>query len=140
MRMNFSNKQTKRILLLVANHMRFSDVAAMRKSRLTKFLQMEHFDEHLELHRLDCMASHSKLQNYNFIRRKLSEIPGPKLPLTRLVNGDDLIAAGYYPGPSFREMLEWVEVKQSECEVSTKDGLLSKVMEHFPLIEYGKGS
>ncbi|MBG99712.1 MAG: phosphohydrolase [Solibacterales bacterium] len=140
MRLHFSNKQTRRILLLVANHMRFSDVTAMRKSRLLKFLQMEHFDEHLELHRLDCMASHGKLQNYNFIRGKLSEIPGPKLRPIRLVNGDDLIAAGYCPGPSFREMLAWVEMEQSECEVLTKDGLLAKLRENFPLIEYGKGS
>ena len=139
-RLRFPNKQIKHILSLVANHMRFADVATMSKSRLKQFFQMEQFDEHLELYRLDCMASHGKLQNYDFIRGKLSEIPEPELRPMRLIDGDDLLAAGYCPGPVFREMLEWVEVEQSECGVLTKDGLLAKLLDRFPLVEYSKRS
>ena len=57
-RLRFSNDETDQILALVDNHMRFGDVCRMKQSTLKRFLTAcPAFDEHLELHRLDCLAS-----------------------------------------------------------------------------------
>ncbi len=131
-RLRFSNQQIERILALVANHMRFGHVTEMRTGRLKRFLQTDGFDEHMELHRLDCVASHGMLGNYEFVREKVAEIPESELRPPRLVRGDDLIAAGYRPGPVFREMLEWVETEQLEGRVTTKYDAMIKLGERFP--------
>ena len=131
-RLRFSNQQIERILALVANHMRFGHVTEMRTGRLKRFLQTDGFDEHMELHRLDCVASHGMLGNYEFVREKVAEIPEPELRPPRLVKGDDLIAAGYRPGPLFAELLEWVEMEQLEGRVTTKDDAMVKLGERFP--------
>ena len=131
-RLRFSSQQIERILALVANHMRFAHVTEMRSGRLKRFLRTDGFEEHMELHRLDCMASHGKLRNYDFVRRKLAAIPEPELRPPRLVRGDDLIAAGYSPGPAFAEILEWLETEQLEGAVATKDEALAKLRERYP--------
>ena len=131
-RLRFPNQQIERILALVANHMRFGHVTEMRTGRLKRFLQTDGFDEHMELHRLDCVASHGMLGNYEFVREKVAEIPEPELRPPRLVKGDDLIAAGYRPGPLFAELLEWVEMEQLEGRVTTKDDAMVKLGERFP--------
>ena len=63
-RYRFSNEETEQIVALVANHMRFMAVDQMRKSTLKRFVRLPHFEEHLELHRLDCLSSHRKLDSY----------------------------------------------------------------------------
>jgi len=51
----------------------------------------------------------------------------------RLVKGDDLIAAGYQPGPKFREILNAVEDAQLEGRLPSKDEALEFVRREFPL-------
>ena len=63
-RLRFSNDQIRQVTALVANHMRFKDVPEMRASTLKRFLRLEKFPEHLELHRLDCISSHGRLDHY----------------------------------------------------------------------------
>ena len=113
-RLRFSNHDTAQVLALVDNHMRFGHVTRMKQSTLKKFLRMPGFDEHLALHRADSLASHGNLSTYEFVREKLAEIPPEKIRPMPLVTGDDLIAAGYAPGPKFREILEAVEDAQLE--------------------------
>ena len=62
-RLRFSNDETEQILALVDNHMRFGHVTRMKESTLKKFLRMPAFDEHLALHRADCLASHGNLEH-----------------------------------------------------------------------------
>src|SRR5262249_53458133 len=66
-RLRFSNEQTARIEELIAHHMRFKDAGKMRESTLKRFLRMDNFSEHLELHRLDCLSSSGKLDNYRHV-------------------------------------------------------------------------
>src|SRR5881227_928711 len=93
-RLRFSNDDTAQILALVDNHMRFGDVERMKVSTFKKFIRLPHFDEHLELHRLDCEASHRSLRLYDFTRKKRAELPATAIRPEPLVTGDDLIAAG----------------------------------------------
>ena len=132
-RLRFSNDDTEQILALIANHMRFAHVQRMKESTLKKFLRLPRFGEHLELHRLDCQASHGDLTSYNFSREQLVSIPPEKMRPTPLINGDDLIAAGYTPGPKFKEILSVVEDSQLEGRLESKEAAMEFVRREFAL-------
>jgi poly(A) polymerase len=131
-RLRFSNDETEQILALVDNHMRFGHVSRMKESTLKKFLRMPEFDQHLALHRADCLASHGNLSTYEFLQQKQAEIPPDTMRPAPLVTGDDLIAAGHAPGPKFREILNAVEDAQLEGRLSSRDAALEFVRREFP--------
>jgi poly(A) polymerase len=110
---------------LIANHMKFKDVPNMRESRLKRFLRMPKFEEHLELHRLDCLSSHGSLENYDFALRKLHEAPPEQLRPKPLITGRDLIAAGFTPGPQFSIALHEAEDAQLEGRAITKEDAMA---------------
>lgn len=130
-RLHFSNAQMDQVIALVGNHMRFKDVFQMRASTLKRFLRLPRFKEHLELHRLDCLASHGDLSNYQFMKSKYEESPPEELRPERLLTGNDLIAAGFQPGPEFSKMLEAVEDAQLEGSVRTRDEAMALVQTLF---------
>ncbi len=99
----------------------------MRESTVKRFLRLPKFEEHLELHRLDCISSHGGLENYDFMRQKMEELPAEQLRPQRLLTGDDLIAAGFAPGPQFSKMLEAVEDAQLEGRIRTHEEALELV-------------
>ena len=131
-RLRFSNDDTQQILALVDNHMRFADAMRMSQSTLKKFLRLRSFDEHLALHRADCLASHRNLRTYEFIQQKRAEIPPETMRPRPLVTGHDLIAAGYAPGPKFRAILDAVEDAQLEGRLLSRDAALEFVCREFP--------
>ncbi len=69
-RLRFSNRDREQILALVENHMRFADVRKMKDSTFKRFVRLPDFDEHLALHRLDCLASHANLDLYDYTRER----------------------------------------------------------------------
>ena len=85
------------------------------------------------MHRADSLASHGNLSTYEFVQKKLAEIPPEKIRPAPLVTGDDLIAAGYVPGPKFREILEAVEDAQLEGRLLSRDAALEFVKREFPV-------
>jgi putative nucleotidyltransferase with HDIG domain len=131
-RLRFSNHETEQILSLVDNHMRFGDATRMKESTLKKFLRLPRFDEHMALHRADCLASHRNLATYELIRQKREEIPPEKMRPAALVTGEDLIAQGHAPGPKFREILGAVEDAQLEGRLPSRDAALEFVRREFP--------
>jgi poly(A) polymerase len=132
-RLRFSNDDTEQILALVDNHMRFGDAERMKLSTFKKFIRLPRFDEHLELHRLDCESSHRSLAMYNFIREKMEDLPAEQLRPKPLIGGDDLIAAGYKPGPLFKHVLGAVEDAQLDGRLSSKADALRFIEQQFPL-------
>jgi poly(A) polymerase len=126
-RLRLSNDDIRQVEALCANHLRFKDVRKMRESTWKRFLRMDRFEEHLELHRLDCVASHGLLDNYEFCKAKLQEIPSEELKPARLLTGHDLIRAGYVPGPAFGWILQTVEDAQLESLVRTPEEALGLV-------------
>ncbi len=125
--LRFSNDDVEQAVSLVANHMKFKDVEKMRLSTLKRYLRLPHFEEHLELHRLDCLASNGNTRTYNFMLEKKAEFGAEVLRPPRLLTGEDLIHAGYQPGPWFRTALEAVENAQLEGSVNTRQQALSLV-------------
>ena len=132
-RLRFSNEETEQILALVNNHMRFGDVQKMKESTLKKFMRLPRFQEHMQLHRLDCQSSHADLTNYDFVREKLAETPPESIRPEPLITGSDLINAGYKPGPRFKEILSAVEDSQLEGRLSDREEAMEYVRREFPL-------
>jgi poly(A) polymerase len=132
-RLRFSNYETDQILALVANHMRFADVQRMKQSTLKKFLRLPAFDEHLELHRIDCLSSNGQLDAYDYSQEQLRSIPPEAIRPTPLITGRDLIEAGYEPGPRFKEVLAAVEDAQLEGRLTSHEAAMEYVRREFPL-------
>jgi poly(A) polymerase len=130
-RLRFSNDETAQIASLVANHLRFKDVPQMKRSTLKRFVRLNRFEEHMELHRLDCSSSHRNLENYEFMRRFLAETPPAEVRPVRLLTGDDLIGLGFRPGPKFKEILEAAEDAQLEGNISTREDAVIWVRKYY---------
>jgi poly(A) polymerase len=130
-RLRFSNEDCAQILALVENHMRFGDIEKMKESTLKRFFRLPRFDEHLALHRLDVTSSHGDLSLYEFAKRRREELPDEVVRPPLLVTGRDLIAAGYQPGPRFKEMLALAEDAQLEGRIHTTEEGLALIREHL---------
>jgi poly(A) polymerase len=130
--LRFSNDDAFQILALVDNHMRFAHAQKMSESTFKKFVRMPRFDEHLRLHRMDCEASHGNLTSYNFTRQKMASMPPAAIQPAPLVTGDDLIAAGYAPGPQFKKILSAVEDGQLEGRLGSLEEAMAFVRQEYP--------
>ena len=136
-RLRFSNEDTEQILALVDNHMKFGAVEGMRASTLKKFVRLPHFEEHLALHRLDCLSSHRNLDSYEFVQRFLEVTPPEQVRPERLLTGDDLQAMGFRPGPLFAQILRALEDMQLEGQVKTREEAEEYVLRNFGSKEQG---
>src|SRR5450631_3622629 len=134
-RLHFSNDDTEQIEALVANHMRFADVERMKASTLKRFMRLPKFDEHMELHRIDCLSSHRDLSLYNFVGEKVRTTPAEQIRPAALISGTDLIAIGYPPGPRFKEILSALEDAQLEGKLQSREDAFQLVQKEFPLPE-----
>ena len=132
-RLRLSLRETERVGELVRHHLRFKDLPRMKRSTQIRFLRMQGFEEHLELHRLDCLASHGKLENYELATQMLGELPEEEIRPPRLLTGNDLIHEGYRPGPIFKQILQAVEDAQLEGEIQTQEDALRLVHQRFPV-------
>lgn len=131
-RFRFSNDETYQILALIENHMRFMDAQRMKESTLKRFFRLERFEEHLALHRMDCLASNGFLDQWEFVRERFAAMPEETVRPKLLITGRELIAAGYNPGAGFKEMLRAAEDAQLEGAVATAEEALKLVLGRFP--------
>ncbi len=123
-RLKFSNEVIKKVCELVGAHMKFRHVPDMREAKLKRFILDPLFPKHLELHRVDCRASHGKLEIYELAKEKLDIWSKEKAELEKrkkLITGDDLIELGFKPGPKFKEILEFIEDAYLENKIHTKE-------------------
>jgi poly(A) polymerase len=130
-RLRLSNDQQDTVFELVRDHLKFKDVRQMRESTLKRFLRQPRFEDHLELHRLDCLSSHKDLSHWEFCRDKLRTLPPEAIRPPRLLTGEDLIQMGLKPGPVFKEILGQVEDAQLEGRMQTREEALAFVEERF---------
>ena len=131
-RLRFSKKQIKRISELILEHLKFKDVFNMRKSTLKRFLSLPYFEEHMQMHLADCMASHGQTDAYDFIREKMEEYGREEIKPPSLLNGRDLIDLGYSPGPVFSEILGQVQEMQLENRLSSREEAVEFVLKNYP--------
>jgi poly(A) polymerase len=131
-RLRFSNDDAGQILALVQNHMRCGVVQQMKESTLKKFLRLPGFDEHLELHRIDCLSSHGLLEAYEYAWQLSRTLSPEAIRPQPLITGQDLIEAGYEPGPRFKEILGTVEDAQLEGRLVSHEEAMGFVRREFP--------
>ncbi|MHC4884848.1 MAG: CCA tRNA nucleotidyltransferase [Planctomycetota bacterium] len=132
-RLKRSNQLIDQITSLIGQHMRFTHLHEMRTAKRRRWLRQSDFPLHLELHRLDCVASHGKMDLYKKAREARVEeekIPEPEAPL---LTGRHLIKQGYTPGPTFSTILGAVEDARLEGTVSTEEEACAWVRSRYAL-------
>src|SRR5262245_6257040 len=130
-RLRFTSRQTDRVSQLVRDHLKFKDLPQMRPATLKRFLRQDGIEEHLELHRLDCLGSHRNLELWALAKDYLHRLTPEEIRPTPLISGDDLIALGYRPGPIFKEILKAVEDAQLDSQIHSHEDAVSWVEARF---------
>ena len=130
-RLRFPRADIEATVEAVANHMVFKDVQQMRVSKLKRFMARPHFEQEMELHRVDCTSSHGALDNYDFLKMKREEFASEPLIPKPLITGRHLMALGLEPGPRFSEILEAVQSRQLEGTLATTDAAIEWVKAEF---------
>ncbi len=123
-RLRFPNDTADQICECILNHMKFMNVKKMRSGKLKMFLSRPTFEDEMELHRVDCLASHGMLDNYEFLREKEREYANEELKPKPLISGHDLIALGMKPGPGMKPVLEDLYELQLEGAIKNRDEAL----------------
>jgi len=131
-RFRCSNDEIDDVKIAVLNHMRFMAVPEMKNSTLRKWVGSPTFPLELELHRIDCLGCHGKLDHYqqiNDFRQKLSEEPVLPAPLLR---GQDLMAAGISSGPVMGKVLKQLYDAQLEGTFTSREDALAWLKVNLP--------
>jgi tRNA nucleotidyltransferase/poly(A) polymerase len=118
---------------VIANHMNFMNVRKMRLSTLKKFLARPTLEDEMVLHRVDCLASHGDVSNYDFIRQKQAQMPPQEINPPALINGRDLIALGMSPGPLFGKILGEAYDLQLEEKLTSREDAVEWARKNYPL-------
>ncbi len=130
-RLRFPSRAAETVVACVRYHMRFKDVRQMRRSTVRRMLLRPTFPLELELHRLDCLGSHGRLDHYEFLvaqQKELESLPALRPPLIR---GEDLLALGLEPGPRIGQLLDLVREEQLEEELSNREQALEWVRQQL---------
>jgi len=128
-RLRAPNALTDAVASIVENHMNFMNVSKMRLSTLKKFLSRNTIRDELELHHADCMSSHGELDNYHFIKEKLTDFKAEEIKPDPLITGKDLIKLGLKPGPTFGKILGEIYDLQLEDKITTREEALETARE-----------
>jgi poly(A) polymerase len=118
-RLKFPRKQIEEVAIAVRNHMQFKDAPQMRKATLRRMLLRPTFPLELELHRLDCLGSHGRLDIHDFLVAQAVELARKPEVVPPLLTGDDLIALGMKPGPELGRVLTELRDLQLQEELKT---------------------
>src|SRR3984957_15616737 len=102
-RLKFPRQETDDIVATVLHHMQFKDVKDMKKSTVRRMLMRDTFPLELELHRLDCLGAHWRLDHYVFRGERAGNRASQPHVRPPLLTGDDLQALGIKPGPGMGE-------------------------------------
>jgi poly(A) polymerase len=120
LRLKLSNAEQERVAWLVEKHQILSDARQMRPSKLKALLIHSGIRELLDLHRADALASGRGIDHVEFCEQMLREWSKEDLDPPPLLTGDDLIQAGYKPGPVFKKLLDAVREAQLDGTIRTQ--------------------
>jgi poly(A) polymerase len=123
-RLRFPKKQIQEIVACVRHHMQFKDARQMRKATLRRMLLRPTFPLELELHRLDCLGAHGRLDIYEFLRAEAEALARQPQIRPPLVTGHDLIQLGMKPGPALGRLLAEIRELQLQDELKTRTAAL----------------
>jgi tRNA nucleotidyltransferase/poly(A) polymerase len=98
-RLRFPTDDIDAVSFMVGNHMRFVDVERMRRATLRRLVGAPTFPLELELHRLDCLASHGNLDNHRFLIAFQQALAAEPVLPKPWIDGRDIMALGVREGP-----------------------------------------
>jgi len=124
-RLRFPTAQIDAIAHCVGNHMRFMDVQKMRRATLRKLVGAPTFATELALHRLDCLASHGKMDNFEFLQKTLQEFESEPVMPPPWISGRDIMALGVAQGPLVGKWKKRAYDMQLEGEAASREDLLA---------------
>lgn len=105
-RLRCSRHLTDEVVHCVRYHMRFMEATRMRNSTLRRLVMSPTFQTELELHRVDCLGSHGKLDQYEFLKHFAASIRPEAVKPASWLTGHDVLAAGVPAGPDIRHWLD----------------------------------
>lgn len=126
-RLRFPTDVIESVEALVDQHMKFKDAGRMGLSAFKRFVRQPGFDQLLELHRLDILASGAGLQSYDAVKARYAAMPEDQLRPSALITGRDLIELGFQPGPAMGTILRAVEEQQLEGQLESKEEAIAYV-------------
>ncbi len=124
-RLRFPNAEIETVAALVRHHMQFKDVPRMRQATRRRMVLRPTFALELELHRLDCLASHGLLTPYHIMAREAEAVRQQPALRPPLVRGHDLLALGLKPGPELGALLAEIRERQLEGELTDREAALA---------------
>jgi poly(A) polymerase len=132
-RLRFPKKQIEDVATAVRHHMQFKDAPKMRKATLRRMLLRPTFPLELQLHRLDCLGSHGKLDIYDFMVTQAERLAQQPQLIAPLLTGEDLKALGLKSGPAMGALLHEVRDKQLAEELKSHEEAMTWVKQRIPL-------
>lgn len=130
-RLHASNNLIEGVEACIDNHMNFMNVTKMRLSTLKKFLSRPTIEDELEMHRIDCLASHGDLSNYYFVKEKLDSMAKEQIRPEPFLKGRDLLTMGFSPGPLFGEILSEIYDLQLEEKLDNREDAMQYLKEKW---------
>jgi len=124
LRFGFGEARRERIVHAVRCHMRFAHFDRMRSSKQRSVINAPGFALELELHRVDCLCSNGLLGNYVLMLDLLHEEQSREQDPEPLLSGQDLIGAGFAPGPVFSLIFRRILQEQKAGRILTKEDAL----------------
>ncbi len=118
------------VKVAVEHHMQFVELPKMKRATIRKMLGRPTIALELELHRLDCLSSHAKLDLYECALDYLAQFKDEPVLPPALVTGRDLLAFGYPPGPRMGKYLKSLYNRQ--LEGISHEELLLDVLNNAP--------
>ncbi len=124
-RLRFPNAEIETVAALVQHHIQFKDVLHMRRATRRRMVLRPTFALELELHRLDCLGAHGRLEHYEIMAREAAALRQQPALRPPLVRGDDLLALGLPPGPALGALLAEIRERQLEGELTDREAALA---------------
>jgi putative nucleotidyltransferase with HDIG domain len=126
-RLRASNDLIDSVGTCIEHHMHFMHVTTMRLSTLKKTLSRPTIGSEIELHRVDCLASHGNIDNVVFVEKHLADLELERLKPQPLLRGTDLIRLGLTPGPIFSTILKEIYDLQLDETITSSEEAIAAV-------------
>ena len=132
LRLRFSHRDEKSLFYIISEQSFFQKIFSIKKSEIIRFLRQKYFWDQLSLYRLYCLAQKKSLHRY-YVCQTYFECYQPEFYPLKLINGDDLIEQGFFPGSHFQLILKDIEDAQLDGLIKTRNQALEYIQLKFLL-------